>query len=270
LGVFIARIEAKRKGQKGGESGEQFDTGVERIHERNLLTLRGEKIMMKKVCIPSFLLLMMSFVMPWAIPHTFAAKLTPKDCRKAIDQAVQQAMDEDSAFRPGDSTQMHIYCVNREGTILGSLSMEDAWTGSIDIAKAKAYTAAAFSSNENALTSRDIGVASQPGWPLWQIGNSNDPNTPGRIRERGIIEFPGGVPLYKDNELVGGCGVSGDGVDQDEDVAEACSCGFLPPEGIRSDVAALGGGILPYTLGDPTQFDFRGGDAGIEDCTKFD
>ena len=131
--------------------------------------------------------------------------------------------------------------------------MPDAWTGSIDIAKAKAYTAAAFSSNQNALTTRDIGVLSQPGGPLWHIGNSNDPKTPGRINERGIIEFPGGVPLYKNGELVGGIGVSGDGVVQDEDVAEAGSCGFLPPAAIRSDTVAG----LPYTTGGV--FDFRTG-----------
>ena len=32
----------------------------------------------------------------------------------------------------------------------------------------------------------------------------------------GITIFPGGVPLYKNGQLVGGCGISGDGVDQDD------------------------------------------------------
>jgi hypothetical protein len=37
----------------------------------------------------------------------------------------------------------------------------------------------------------------------------------------GIVTFLGGVALYKDGRLVGGIGVSGDGVDQDEAVAFA-------------------------------------------------
>jgi uncharacterized protein GlcG (DUF336 family) len=63
------------------------------------------------------------------------------------------------------------------------------------------------------------------------------------IKMRGLIEFPGGLPLYRGGELVGGIGVSGDGVDQDEDVAKAGAVGFEPDPAIRSDTV-LG---LPYT-----------------------
>lgn len=128
---------------------------------------------------------------------------------------------------------MHIACVNRAGKIIRFRSMPDAWQGSIDIARAKANTARAFSSNENALSSRTIGCLSQPGGPLWQIGNSNQaPPVKGNAKTKGkvggIIEFPGGLALYKDADgdgendtFVGAIGVSGDGVEQDEDVAEA-------------------------------------------------
>ena len=85
----------------------------------------------------------------------------------------------------------------------------------------------AFSSNENALTTRTIGLLSQPGGPLWQIGNSNS--------SPGLIEFPGGVPLYKDGKFVGAIGVSGDGVDQDENVAVGGAKGFDAPKGLRVD-----------------------------------
>ena len=37
--------------------------------------------------------------------------------------------------------------------------------------------------------------------------------------KNGIQIFPGGVPIYRNNQLVGGIGVSGDGVDQDDMVA---------------------------------------------------
>ena len=73
--------------------------------------------------------------------------------------------------------------------------------------------------------------------PLWGIGDSNQVGISGSQATRnGIITFPGGVALYKNGRLVGGVGVSGDGVDQDEAVAFAGAAGFLP----GPDVAQLG------------------------------
>jgi len=81
------------------------------------------------------------------------------------------------------------------------------------------------------LTSRTIGVLSQPGGALWRISESNP--------QRGIIAFPGGVPLYKNGadgraRLVGGLGVSGDVVDVDEAVAWSASKLYHPPEKIMN------------------------------------
>jgi hypothetical protein len=42
------------------------------------------------------------------------------------------------------------------------------------------------------------------------------------------------VPLYVDGKLVGGVGVSGDAVDQDEAVAFAAAKGFEPADGTVS------------------------------------
>jgi uncharacterized protein GlcG (DUF336 family) len=168
-------------------------------------------------------------------------KLTDLDVAAIVEAAAAQADQEASLLRVDQAgnhlkTKMHIVVEDRDGKILVLHSMPDAWVGSIDIAKAKAYTAAAFSSDENALTTRSIGLLSQPGGPLWQIGNSNRPGTDGnRVRERGIIEFPGGLPLYKNGKLVGGIGVSGDGVDQDEAVAKAGAAAFQPAPAIRID-----------------------------------
>lgn len=50
--------------------------------------------------------------------------------------------------------------------------------------------------------------------------------------ENGIQIFPGGVPIYRGNTLVGGIGVSGDGIDQDDMVA------FL---GLNNGGARVGG-----------------------------
>jgi uncharacterized protein GlcG (DUF336 family) len=142
---------------------------------------------------------------------------------------------------------MQIAIVARDGKLLRLFSMTDAWVGSIDIAVAKGRTAAFFSSDQNALTSRIVGVASQPGGPLWGIGNSNQIGISGSQEFRnGIITFPGGVPLYKDGVLVGGIGVSGDGVDQDDLIAAMGSAGFEAPAEMRADRVSVRGVRLPY------------------------
>jgi uncharacterized protein GlcG (DUF336 family) len=59
---------------------------------------------------------------------------------------------------------------------------------------------------------------------------------PGNVaNQNGIVFFPGSVPIYKAGVLVGGFGVSGDGVDQDDVVTAAGAAGFMPPEPIRAD-----------------------------------
>jgi uncharacterized protein GlcG (DUF336 family) len=69
--------------------------------------------------------------------------------------------------------------------------------------------------------------------------------------QSGIVWFPGSAPLYKSGQLVGGIGVSGDGVEQDDDVTAAAVEGFEPPAELRVDqsfiVASSGDRIrLPY------------------------
>ncbi|MCA1817196.1 MAG: heme-binding protein, partial [Acidobacteria bacterium] len=67
------------------------------------------------------------------------------------------------------------------------------------------------------------------------------PNLP-----NGIQIFPGSVPLYKNGELVGGIGISGDGVDQDDLIAAAGSVGFEPPAAIRADQFFVRGVRMPF------------------------
>jgi uncharacterized protein GlcG (DUF336 family) len=189
--------------------------------------------------------------------------ITAADREKILSQGVAQAGFQPSAFRPSATTRMHIAIVDRGGRLIGFRSMADAWEGSRDIAIAKARTAAFFSSNQNALTSRTIGVASQAHFPdatggagpLWGIGESNKPGITGNANTRnGLITFPGGLPLYKrdaNNQpvLVGGVGVSGDSVDADEAVAIRAAVGFEAPDAIKSSTVI--GPVLPYTLATP-------------------
>ena len=102
--------------------------------------------------------------------------LSQADLDVIVAQAVASASLTNSGFRTSPTvqkTKMQIAIVARDGKLLRVFSMADAWVGSIDIAIAKARTGAFFSSNQNALTSRIVGQASQPGAPLWGIGNSN-------------------------------------------------------------------------------------------------
>ena len=39
---------------------------------------------------------------------------------------------------------------------------------------------------------------------------------PANANQSGIVFFPGSAPLYRNGQLVGGLGVSGDGVEQDD------------------------------------------------------
>ncbi|MFN3651148.1 MAG: heme-binding protein [Armatimonadota bacterium] len=173
--------------------------------------------------------------------------LTRQEIQTILRQGVDAAEETLSGLRSvggqARPTRMHVAVAARDGRFLDLASMEDAWVGSIDIAIAKARTAAFFSSNENALTSRVIGELSEAhandgsggAGPLWGIWASNQVGISGSSQFRnGIIVFPGGVPLYKNGVLVGGVGVSGDGVDQDEAVAFAAAAGFEPPPGIAT------------------------------------
>ncbi|HEX8283867.1 MAG TPA: heme-binding protein [Pyrinomonadaceae bacterium] len=72
-------------------------------------------------------------------------------------------------------------------------------------------------------------------------GCTSIPNLP-----NGIQIFPGSVPLYKNGELVGAVGVSGDGVDQDDLIAAAGANGYAPPAAIRADQFIVRGTRLPF------------------------
>jgi len=73
------------------------------------------------------------------------------------------------------------------------------------------------------------------------VSCSTIPNLP-----NGIQIFPGSIPLYKNGVLVGGIGISGDGVDQDDIISAAGGNGFSPAAGIRSDQVFVRGVRLPF------------------------
>jgi uncharacterized protein GlcG (DUF336 family) len=80
--------------------------------------------------------------------------------------------------------------------------------------------------------------------------NFHDPANP--LNQNGVVFFPGSTPLYKTingtRQLVGGLGVSGDGVDQDDDVTYEAGMNFqAPPPGVpTADEVKVRGVRLPY------------------------
>ncbi len=62
----------------------------------------------------------------------------------------------------------------------------------------------------------------------------------------GLQIFAGSVPLYKGGVLVGGIGISGDGIDQDDLIAAGGGNGFAPAPNIRSDQVFVRSVRLPF------------------------
>jgi len=77
---------------------------------------------------------------------------------------------------------------------------------------------------------------------------SGDPLDDRKRNQNGIVFFPGSTPVYgPSGQLIGGFGVSGDGVDQDDVVTFAGAQGFLPPDTVvRADEVFVNQVRLPY------------------------
>jgi uncharacterized protein GlcG (DUF336 family) len=131
-------------------------------------------------------------------------------------------------------TRMWAAVVNRAGEICAYTTSTDdptqVWPGSQAIAKAKAYTANAFSLDDFALSTARLYTFTQPGHSLWSLGQSNLFNAhlllpPGGSGDRnqiagGLIFFGGGLPLYRNGEIIGGLGISGDTSCADHEIAK--------------------------------------------------
>ena len=83
------------------------------------------------------------------------------------------------------------------------------------------------------------------GYDAFNIGtNFHDPDNP--ENQNGVVFFPGSTGIYKNGVLVGGLGVSGDGVDQDDVVTTAAIKGYSAPAEIRADQYTYRNVRLPY------------------------
>jgi uncharacterized protein GlcG (DUF336 family) len=127
------------------------------------------------------------------------ATLTQDQARKALDAAVAKAVEIGSPSS--------IAIVDAGRNLLAFARMDNALLASIEISQNKAFTARSMN-----MKTGDLGPLTQPGQPLYGIETSHS---------RPIITFGGGQPLVVDGEVVGGVGVAGGLVPQDEAVAAA-------------------------------------------------
>jgi uncharacterized protein GlcG (DUF336 family) len=126
---------------------------------------------------------------------------------------------------------IHVAVVDQNGELLGCFAMDDPTVFSYDVAVQKARTCAFFSNSLVGFGCRSIGFLAQPRFPpgLDGPGDSapigplfglqgvfNPTPITGIGLDSGFQVFPGGCPLYRNGVLVGGVGISGDGVDQDD------------------------------------------------------
>jgi uncharacterized protein GlcG (DUF336 family) len=202
--------------------------------------------------------------------------LAASDVTAIINNAIATANTTRAVIRLpiGASARMAIAVADLDGTIIGLYRMADSTVFSIDVAASKARNMVYFNSAARsaadltgvpmgtAVTNRTIGYGAQPFFPPGIDGSSPgpffnlylqdvaNPCTQGfqvaGPNQSGVVFFPGSVPLYRNGVLVGGLGISGDGVDQDDFVAAGASAGFEAPAAIRADQVVLQGVRLPY------------------------
>ncbi|OLB17194.1 MAG: hypothetical protein AUH16_11325 [Acidobacteria bacterium 13_2_20CM_57_7] len=204
--------------------------------------------------------------------------LSAGDVKQILDNAEATANTTRAAIRLplGSKARMVIAVADLDGTIIGLRRMQDATVFSIDVAASKARNMVYFNSASRttadlngvpmgtAVTNRTIGFGAQPLYPPGIDGSNAgpffnlyttdlaNPCTQGfqsgaaNSNKSGIIFFPGSAGLFRNGALVGGLGVSGDGVDQDDYVTSGGTKGFEAPTNIRADQIMDQGVRLPY------------------------
>jgi uncharacterized protein GlcG (DUF336 family) len=204
--------------------------------------------------------------------------LSASDVETVLNNAEATANVTRAAIRLpiGSRTRMVIAVADLDGTIIGLRRMQDSTVFSIDVAASKARNMVYFNSSARtaadlnqvpmgtAVTNRTISFGSQPFFPPGIDGTSPGPffniflqdirnpctqgmqAGPANVNKSGIVFFPGSTGLYRNGTLVGGLGVSGDGVDEDDYVTNGGAAGFEAPANIRADQILINGVRLPY------------------------
>jgi len=202
--------------------------------------------------------------------------LTAAEVRKIVDATIAEGNLTRAVIRLplGTRAKFVIAVADLDGTLIALNRMPDATIFSIDVAVAKARNVIFFSGPNRltsdlpgvplntAITNRTISFGAQPFYPpgvdystpgpfftLYKFDTLNpctQGSQPANANQNGIVFFPGALPLYRNGVLVGGLGVSGDGVEQDDFATAAGAVGFEAPTKIRADQVFDQAVRLPY------------------------
>lgn len=151
----------------------------------------------------------------------------------------------------------------------GSGGLEGVVVPSAILATTKAGSAAFLSTSGNAFTTRTAGYIIQPNFPpgiafqdsgpLFGVQFSSLPTSDVERLPLGLAADPGGIPLYRNGEVVAGVGVELDGLytiingrnpgptTSEESIAQAAQAGFAPPANIAASQIFVDGLRLAFT-----------------------
>src|SRR2546423_5132135 len=214
---------------------------------------------------------------PISTPINGQPRLTAAEVASIIDFAAARARTPRAGIRLPIGVPMQVFITVSNfpnsptvpPTCLGAFRTGEATLFSWDVAVQKGRTAVGFSSNSLALSTRTVGFLAQTKYPPGldvqdpgpyyglqeQFSGFNRAALPNYVLDasgldarfpNAITIFPGGFPLYRNGQLIGAIGISGDGVDQDDIVGASGTHDFLAPFSIRADQFAYLGARLPY------------------------
>jgi uncharacterized protein GlcG (DUF336 family) len=211
-------------------------------------------------------------------PAPATGGLTQAEAAQILDAAENTANQTRASIRLplGSRARMVIAISDLDGNIIALRRMTDATVFSIDVAATKARNMVYFNGTQRsdadlsqvpvgtAVTNRTISFGAQPFFPPGIDDSNAGPFFPLFMNDvvnpcsqgldgglssgnnSGIVFFPGSTGLYRNGTLIGGLGVSGDGVDQDDFVTSGGAVDFQAPASIRADQIFIRGVRLPY------------------------
>jgi uncharacterized protein GlcG (DUF336 family) len=202
--------------------------------------------------------------------------LSAMDVDAIVRRAVDSARRTRAAIRLplNRFARMVIAVADVDGRILALYRMPDATVFSVDVAVAKSRNVVWFSSQGiggvvspgTAVSNRTIGFGAQPFYPSGIDSDAFDPeegpwyrslfvndltnpctqgDQPRNANQNGVVFFAGSTPLYRGNQLIGGLGVSGDGIEQDDYVTYFAAGELLPPQQLWADQLIVNRARLP-------------------------
>jgi uncharacterized protein GlcG (DUF336 family) len=212
----------------------------------------------------------------WLVGPSAGSQLTQQNVIDIVDRAIATAHQTRAAIRLplNRYARMVIAVADTDGTILALYRMTDATVFSVDVSVAKSRNVVYFSQQgigslvppNTAVSNRTIAFGAQPYFPSGIDSSVLDPregpwygslflhdlanvcsqgDQPSNPNQNGIVFFAGSSPLVRGNAIVGGLGVSGDGIEQDDYVTYFAAGEFLPPQTMWADRLVIDGVRLP-------------------------